>query len=383
MPVIRRFRIEGLAGRSDVCSAELNPYVNVCYGQNGSGKTSLLRILHSALANDADILKHVPFSKAEVVIYSYAEAEELTYKLDNTLEGIKDRLESSLAKTDRRYMLASIVSREAVQKPRWECDTAETVNWSHKYLPISRLYASTASKIGSDRYRSASEREEALEARFSERINDLWSEYTAQVARDINRVQEDGLAKILESVISPAESESEESAEDPNSLYAAVSKFLSRRGMQRVSITGPQFLQKFKKDSHFRSVARHIETIETGIADHNAPAESFRNLINELFQGRKSLILNDKNIEVKAKDVKIALFALSSGEKQILRMLVDLLAVGAGIILIDEPELSMHVDWQRRLIPSMRALNSNAQMIFATHSPEIMAALPDEEIFRI
>jgi ABC-type Na+ transport system ATPase subunit NatA len=63
MAMIRRFRIEGLAGRQDVCSAELNEFVNVCFGPNGSGKTSLLRILHSALSNKADLVKDVPFSR--------------------------------------------------------------------------------------------------------------------------------------------------------------------------------------------------------------------------------------------------------------------------------------------------------------------------------
>ena len=52
-------------------------------------------------------------------------------------------------------------------------------------------------------------------------------------------------------------------------------------------------------------------------------------------------------------------------------------------MLVDEPELSMHVDWQRRLISTMRILNRMSQMIFATHSPEIMAELPDSDIFRI
>jgi predicted ATP-dependent endonuclease of OLD family len=56
---------------------------------------------------------------------------------------------------------------------------------------------------------------------------------------------------------------------------------------------------------------------------------------------------------------------------------------GASVILIDEPELSLHVDWQRRLVPSMRLLNPLAQLIVATHSPEIMAEIPDSNVFQI
>jgi ABC-type Na+ transport system ATPase subunit NatA len=64
MAFIRSLRIEGLAGRKDVCSLDLNGDVNVCFGPNGSGKTSLLRVLHSALSNDVDMLKDVTFTKA-------------------------------------------------------------------------------------------------------------------------------------------------------------------------------------------------------------------------------------------------------------------------------------------------------------------------------
>jgi len=51
--------------------------------------------------------------------------------------------------------------------------------------------------------------------------------------------------------------------------------------------------------------------------------------------------------------------------------------------MIDEPELSLHVDWQRRLVENMTLLNPSAQYIFATHSPEIMADVDDSKIFRL
>ena len=46
----------------------------------------------------------------------------------------------------------------------------------------------------------------------------------------------------------------------------------------------------------------------------------------------------------------IPLEALSSGEKQLLQLLLECLAAGANPILIDEPELSLHVDWQTDLL---------------------------------
>ena len=79
----------------------------------------------------------------------------------------------------------------------------------------------------------------------------------------------------------------------------------------------------------------------------------------------------------------MGLGALSSGEKHLLWILVQVILVEESSIMIDEPELSMHIDWQKDLIHSLRALNPDAQLILATHSPEIMANVTDDNIFRI
>lgn len=67
-------------------------------------------------------------------------------------------------------------------------------------------------------------------------------------------------------------------------------------------------------------------------------------------------------------------YQLSSGEKQILIILTNVL-VQAGrnfIMIMDEPEISLHFDWQRRLIEDIRRLNPNLQLIVATHSPAVV-----------
>ena len=50
------------------------------------------------------------------------------------------------------------------------------------------------------------------------------------------------------------------------------------------------------------------------------------------------------------------------------------------ISITDEPELSLHIAWQRNLLSSIRKLNSNAQIIVATHSPEIAGGFPSSVI---
>ena len=42
------------------------------------------------------------------------------------------------------------------------------------------------------------------------------------------------------------------------------------------------------------------------------------------------------------------------------------------VMLMDEPEISLHIEWQQRLITLIRTLNPNTQIILCTHSPAIV-----------
>lgn len=65
---------------------------------------------------------------------------------------------------------------------------------------------------------------------------------------------------------------------------------------------------------------------------------------------------------------------LSSGEKQILIILTNVLVQDGRpfVMIMDEPEISLHFDWQRRLIEDVRRLNPSLQLIVATHSPAVV-----------
>ena len=41
-------------------------------------------------------------------------------------------------------------------------------------------------------------------------------------------------------------------------------------------------------------------------------------------------------------------------------------------LFMDEPEVSLHVEWQQQLVSLIRDLNPNAQIILTTHSPAVI-----------
>lgn len=69
----------------------------------------------------------------------------------------------------------------------------------------------------------------------------------------------------------------------------------------------------------------------------------------------------------------IPLYKLSSGEKQLLLILmrVFLMEEQPYILLMDEPEISLHIEWQYKLFEEIRRLNPHCQIITSTHSPSL------------
>ncbi len=105
------------------------------------------------------------------------------------------------------------------------------------------------------------------------------------------------------------------------------------------------------------------------------PKILFQDLIDELFHETGKLIVRDSNeIYFTQYGERITPYMLSSGEKQLLVILLTALVQDnrPGVLFMDEPEISLHIEWQQRLISLIRSLNPNVQIILCTHSPAII-----------
>jgi ABC-type cobalamin/Fe3+-siderophores transport system ATPase subunit len=80
---------------------------------------------------------------------------------------------------------------------------------------------------------------------------------------------------------------------------------------------------------------------------------------------------------------RLELHALSSGEKQLLIILINALTQDKEpfILLMDEPERSLDIDWQYKLVDTIRAINPLCQLIIATHSPAIFGDGWNDKLF--
>lgn len=100
-------------------------------------------------------------------------------------------------------------------------------------------------------------------------------------------------------------------------------------------------------------------------------------LLDELFQESGKRMNRDKGeIEfIFESDGKSHQYSeLSAGEKQLLLIMlaVFMQEEQEAILVMDEPEISLHIDWQNRLLADIRRLNPNCQVIVSTHSPAMI-----------
>ncbi len=101
----------------------------------------------------------------------------------------------------------------------------------------------------------------------------------------------------------------------------------------------------------------------------------FQDLLDDLFQDTGKHIVRTEN-EIRFTQIGEMLmpYQLSSGEKQMLIILLTVLVEDDQpyVLFMDEPEVSLHIEWQKRLIDLILELNPNVQIILTTHSPAVV-----------
>ena len=101
----------------------------------------------------------------------------------------------------------------------------------------------------------------------------------------------------------------------------------------------------------------------------------FQDLLDDLFQDTGKHIVRTEN-EIRFTQIGEMLmpYQLSSGEKQMLIILLTVLVEDDQpyVLFMDEPEVSLHIEWQKRLIDLILELNPHVQIILTTHSPAVV-----------
>ena len=401
MAWVESFAVQGLAGRDKTVSHTLDRHLNIFWGLNGAGKTTLLRILHAAFNGESSTLEHLPFESAEVVFRVGGEDTRVIRRFS------RDQQVTNKAHDENNVYIGTDVelgkawvTRDDAAEGGWQTIYSpdegnlpadlSTRGFAHSYLPITRVYDS-----GRRPSRGVDGRRQTSDEIFVEQVFDRWRDYASRSLSRIREIQQQGLATVLAILFggSPAPDRSAFGIDDvdANEAYSLVESFLKEQSIP-LRMPKDMFIGKFEDSTEHREVVAEIQTVKRDTDEVLAPQKEFQRIIDSMYQGNKHLVLTGmrspraygiRPIGVEIGNKAIPLSSLSSGEKQLLQILLEVLSADSSAVMIDEPELSLHVNWQQQLVGSMRRINEDCQLLLASHSPEIMAEVPDQHIFEL
>lgn len=161
--------------------------------------------------------------------------------------------------------------------------------------------------------------------------------------------------------------------DDENKLLGVVSKDQEKaRAFYGLLANTPHF-------QRINTIFKHVQNYITNNQKAYERIKQFQDIVNLFFMDSNKSVQfgNMGNIVVTiGSGQNIPITSLSSGESQILIMISHLMfnraAQIANIIIIDEPELSLHIAWQELFVDSLQKTNPKLQIILATHAPSII-----------
>ncbi|MEW6235791.1 MAG: AAA family ATPase [Candidatus Omnitrophota bacterium] len=422
MNYLEKVEIKGFWGNRDI-SISFNPDVNFLIGVNGSGKTTVINLIAAALNADFPTLDRLPFNSMQLQLrevngnstpsievekkpqerspYPSISFSIKSKETDKAVNYSLDQIEEGrIYRTASHEYYHSYPARHSQRLGKIHYDIIEHLSGlvNISWLSIHRTTAS---------YRSKEERsfESTIDQKLSELSNEFikyFSLLDKQSAIEIDRFQQTIFLSLLSD-----ESESEvfsilKSLDPDNEKQELIKIFKLFRldeneylkSVERHFDSYSKLFQKLSNSSGFRledlsvligtrrihSIVQDWSKLTEKQKDIYKPRNTFLNVVNSLMQ-RKEIKINEKNeLEVKTQSKKIfPLKFLSSGEKQLLIILGEALLQQSApwIYIADEPELSLHVTWQESLVRNLRNVNPKAQIIFATHSPDIVSNFHD------
>ncbi len=101
----------------------------------------------------------------------------------------------------------------------------------------------------------------------------------------------------------------------------------------------------------------------------------FQDMVDDLFaETGKKIVRTENEIRFSQIGETLVPYQLSSGEKQMLAILLTVLVEDQQpyVLFMDEPEVSLHIEWQKRLVDLIIELNPHVQIILTTHSPAVI-----------
>lgn len=424
---IKRLIIKKLHKHYDY-EVNFNDDITIIYGLNGSGKTTVLNILNMILSGNMYDLFDYSFKLIEL---EYSDANNVLKKLRLTNNNKRANRTITINDNGKEHNVnrGKVTLYGLFPEPSFESfeDMYPIIKSLKKrfniiYLPLRRAYAEKKEKkvrgippivIDSSEHEyeidPIKQVEELIKSKYSEieykisLLNDEFRNntirlFSMQYAQEdftslkslfenpdqiINRIQKirNGYIKILREFDLMTPLDVPKYSRYFNDVLDKVNNIYQYKHSNDASIIFNLCL-KLELIYRLENVIELADKLEEDKREVRRTFTQFVTVINE-FLGKssdeeKSLVVEgNRQVYIRNKfEDHISLNTLSSGEQQILILFTNLmfkLCDEPAVFIVDEPEMSLHLLWQRIFIDKIREVAPNVQIVFATHSPEIVS----------
>lgn len=370
------FQVVGLLGREESFEATLHPDLNILTGRNGAGKTSILKLLWYIMSGNILLaLQEVNFQRATLKTDAYEcvliRMGRMTCKVEFTpIGGEKLFFEDSRDDEGQVYDNAEdeanprlIEQGSSVFFPTFRrIEGGFSLDISER--TPARLRGFAANKPKNDV-------EEALLALSRKLTNGNHIFVTAISTVDI-------VGLLLRQFTDLSEVSNRLQQTTSQQIIERIKSFKQDEVMEKADDTVTQQRQLSNAVSVLDEISAGIVAMEKKRESIMTPITAVQTLVQKLI--RHSGIKFDARLNFGDAANAVNSNALSAGEKQMLSFICYNAFYKNSVVFVDEPELSLHVDWQRQLFTILQNQKSSNQFIIATHSPFIYSKYPDKEI---
>ncbi len=399
---------------------KFNEDITFLHGKNGCGKTTILNIITYIITGRIYKLFSYEF-KSIILTYKYDnENEKIIFnkKEDNievlfkkekvVIEKINSIEDNELMRIERKYRYSSEVEEAYFNK----YPILETIKdlFDFVYIPLNRNDLADRERIPlyrRYRYRRLI-KENSGEPIYN--VANIILENYAKIKSEIS-----GLGKVLQTDIVKAmyqynisDYESgiklnknainkdidnfkkanlydDELGELIQSFYKKLIKSDDKKNQDDKELL--EFVFNVSKVAQLNKINNVFNKYDEKVKELNEPITKLETIVNRFFEDsaeKKKLMIKEDDIFFMTEhdNRRVEINDLSSGEKQILilftYLVFDVATKQNPIFIIDEPELSLHLLWQKNFVNSVLETNPKMQLILATHSPEIIANYRDK-----
>lgn len=376
--MIRSLKVERLNNRlSD--EFEFHEDLNIFTGPNGSCKTTLLKLIWYFISGHLqEILVEIPFHSVSI----QTELFDLTMKRVKPDQVRFDGKFSKEGDVDEFVVINAETARIDRKDVDWvnvlEKWIAQTTKQS-LFFPTFRRIEGGFSRVTRDTddsttrfLASTPEMLQASMLRFADEVSVNGHKFIASIStEDLKELLTEKYADIYEEINIRQSQVLEDISRDIQDTSGSETSQNAPAVLDAIKNVGAESEQLRKPFSVLVELSRKI-------LRYDAIRVNGRVVRGETTDG---ITLGAGKDGVTVGEAKDAILSdkLSAGEKQMLSFLCYNAFNEDTTVFIDEPELSLHVDWEGLLLPTLLKQSTGNQFFVATHSPFIYTIYPDKE----